>query len=123
MEFTGIHHASLEVANTRRSLDFYQTLLGMTVMEDRPQLGFPGAWIQLGTQQLHLLELPTTGECPQDQPDHTGRGRHTALVVTDIGALKARLERYNIPYTVSRSGRNALFCRDPDGNGLEFIQA
>jgi len=23
---------------------------------------------------------------------------------------------------MSSSGRQALFCRDPDGNGLEFIQ-
>lgn len=27
-----------------------------------------------------------------------------------------------IPYTRSRSGRTALFCRDPDGNALEFIE-
>ena len=24
---------------------------------DRPDLGFPGAWLQLGAQQIHLLEL------------------------------------------------------------------
>ena len=25
--------------------------------------------------------------------------------------------------TVSRSGRKAVFCRDPDGNALEFIES
>lgn len=27
-----------------------------------------------------------------------------------------------IPYTMSRSGRAALFTRDPDANALEFVQ-
>ncbi|MEE8429299.1 MAG: glyoxalase, partial [Gammaproteobacteria bacterium] len=30
------------------------------------------------------------------------------------------LESAGIPYNQSRSGRQALFCRDPDGNALEF---
>jgi len=28
----------------------------------------------------------------------------------------------DISFTMSSSGRKALFCRDPDGNALEFIQ-
>jgi glyoxylase I family protein len=31
------------------------------------------------------------------------------------------LDGARIAYTLSRSGRAALFCRDPDGNALEFI--
>lgn len=27
-----------------------------------------------------------------------------------------------IPYTLSRSGRPAIFTRDPDANALEFVQ-
>lgn len=40
---------------------------------------------------------------------------HVSLLVADTGRA---LEFYR-----SRSGRAALFCRDPDGNGLEFIGA
>ena len=27
-----------------------------------------------------------------------------------------------VVYTMSKSGRAALFCRDPDGNGIEFME-
>jgi glyoxylase I family protein len=43
--------------------------------------------------------------------------------VAEFEALKARLESAEIPFTLSRSGRRALFCRDPDQNGVELIAA
>ncbi|MES9901927.1 MAG: VOC family protein [Sedimenticola sp.] len=57
-EITGLHHISLIVADTKRVLGFYQGVLGLLLMEDRPDLGFSGVWLWLGQQQIHLLELP-----------------------------------------------------------------
>lgn len=115
-----LHHASLVVADTTASLKFYRDILGMQ-QTDRPDLGFPGAWLQLGAQQIHLLELanpdPTTG-----RPEHGGRDRHIALSVSDIAPVKEVLDQNSIAYTLSKSGRQALFCRDPDGNALEILQ-
>jgi glyoxylase I family protein len=31
------------------------------------------------------------------------------------------MEAGSVAFTRSKSGRAALFCRDPDGNALEFI--
>jgi glyoxylase I family protein len=45
-----------------------------------------------------------------------------ALHVDNIAALRADLDNANHPYTLSISGRKALFCRDFDGNTLEFIE-
>lgn len=119
MTVTRMHHASLLVADTARALAFYRDLLGLPLAE-RPDLGFPGAWLQVGAQQIHLLELPNPD--PQaGRPDHVGRDRHLALAVDELDAMIARLERAGIPYTRSRSGRAAVFCRDPDGNGVELI--
>jgi glyoxylase I family protein len=42
--------------------------------------------------------------------------------VDSLDDLMATLEQHGIQYTVSRSGRRALFCRDPDGNALECIE-
>jgi catechol 2,3-dioxygenase-like lactoylglutathione lyase family enzyme len=56
------------------------------------------------------------------RPEHGGRDRHIALAVDDLAAVKAALEAAGVPYTPSRSGRAALFCRDPDRNALEFVQ-
>ncbi len=114
-----IHHISLLVSDTARALEFYGTLLGLEKVE-RPDLPFPGAWLAVGDQQIHLLELPSPDPA-SGRPEHGGRDRHLALVVEDFEALKARLEKAGIAYTLSRSGRRALFCRDPDGNALEFL--
>ncbi len=115
-----LHHVSLIVSDTRNALDFYNGLLGLAVIE-RPALGFPGAWLGIGEQQLHLLELanpdPVSG-----RPEHGGRDRHIALLVDAIDAYEERLKARDIPFTRSRSGRAALFCRDPDGNGVELVQ-
>jgi glyoxylase I family protein len=121
-EIMGIHHASLLVADTARALAFYRDLLGLAVIAERPDLGFPGAWLRVGTQQIHLLELPNPDPVA-GRPDHGGRDRHLALHVQDLEALAGRLEGAGISYSRSRSGRAALFCRDPDANALEFIPA
>ena len=118
----GLHHASLLVADTARSLAFYQGVLGLEVDPARPDLGFPGAWLQVGEQQIHLLELPAPDPV-EGRPAHAGRDRHTALRVAGLEVLARRLEAAGVPFTRSRSGRAALFCRDPDGNGIELIEA
>ena len=118
---TTLLHTSVLVQDTQRALNFYHGVLGLHIDPARPDLGYPGAWLSIGQQQLHLLELPnpdsTTG-----RPAHGGRDRHTAMAVTSLDALQQALEHAQIMYTLSRSGRRALFCRDPDGNALEFIE-
>lgn len=121
MRITDFHHASLLVADTGRALSFYRDLLGLETLP-RPDLGYPGAWLAIGRHQLHLLELPNPDPVA-GRPRHGGRDRHLALVVDDLDALAERLERAGVNHTRSRSGRRALFCRDPDGNALEFIEA
>jgi len=117
-----LHHVSLIVADTARALTFYRDLLGLTVVPNRPDLGYPGAWLQLGETQIHLLELPNPDPL-DNRPTHGGRDRHLALEVNEFEDLKQRLEQRRITYTLSRSGRQALFCRDPDQNAVEIIAA
>lgn len=115
-----LHHASLIVTDTETSVAFYRDILGMEQTE-RPDLGFPGAWFQLGAQQIHLLELdnpdPTTG-----RPEHGGRDRHIALTVPELAPVRQVLDEKGVMYSMSKSGRKALFCRDPDGNAVEILQ-
>ena len=120
-EIVGIHHTSLIVADTDRSLRFYCDLLGLTLDGKRPDLGYPGAWLWVGERQIHLLELPNPDPV-EGRPQHGGRDRHLALTVRNMDALEAGLEQAGIPFTRSRSGRRAIFCRDPDGNALMMAQ-
>lgn len=116
-----LNHASLIVADTKLSLAFYCKVLGLQQVERPTNLGFPGAWLQIGSQQVHLLELenpdPITG-----RPEHGGRDRHVALNARALAPLQDALNKAGIVYTMSKSGRRALFCRDPDGNAVEIIE-
>jgi glyoxylase I family protein len=116
-----IDHCSLIVANTAKALHFYQGILGIKVDESRPDLGYPGAWLQLETGQIHLLELPNPDPL-DNRPAHGGRDRHLALRVTNLDAMIHRLQQAGINYSKSKSGRAALFCRDFDENAIELIE-
>lgn len=122
MQIQAIHHVSLIVSDTSRALKFYCGVLGLT-QADRPDLGFPGAWLQVGEgQQIHLLELDNP-YFQAELPEHGGRDRHAAFSVTGLSTLAERLVADGVAYRMSSSGRKALFCRDPDGNTLEFIES
>ena len=122
MKVLRIDHISLVVADTERSLRFYRDLLGLSVDEGRPDLGYPGAWLRIGEQQIHLLQVPNP-DPTEGRPEHGGRDRHLALRMAALDELAQALDQAGIGYTRSRSGRRALFCRDPDGNALELIES
>ena len=117
-----MHHASLLVADIERSLAFYCGVLGLQLDPSRPDLGYPGAWLQVGSRQIHLMQLPNPDPLG-DRPTHGGRDRHLALTVYDLDGLTTRLDAEALPYTRSASGRRAVFCRDPDQNALELIES
>lgn len=118
---TAIDHCSLIVANTGKALEFYAGILGLNADDSRPDLGYPGAWLFVGDKQIHLLELPNPDSI-ENRPAHGGRDRHLALQVSDLDAVIQRLEKADIEYSRSKSGRAALFCRDFDGNAIELIE-
>jgi len=122
IESIKIQHVSFIVADTSVALGFYTGVLGLEIDSQRPDLGYPGAWLQLHEeQQIHLLELanpdPVSG-----RREHGGRDRHTAFHINDLSSVQDALTRAGLSFTLSKSGRKALFCRDPDGNALEFIE-
>ncbi len=116
-----ILHATFLVADLERARAFYEGVLGLAADARRPDLGYPGIWYALNEhQQIHLMRLPDP-EAGLRRPEHGGRDRHVALAVEGLEELAARLDGAGVAYTRSKSGRPALFCRDPDGNALEFI--
>jgi glyoxylase I family protein len=119
---TDLHHVSFLVANLDRALAFYCGVLGLETDAARPDLGYPGVWLPVGARAIHLLQLPSPDPVA-GRPAHAGRDRHAAFSVDDLDALMVALKAAQVAYTPSRSGRRALFCRDPDGNGLEFVMA
>lgn len=115
-----LHHSSVLVKNTEASLKFYCGVLGLNQL-DRPDFPYKGAWLAVGEQQVHLLELPNP-DATTGRPEHGGKDRHIAFHVLNLALISGALEAAAVTYTVSASGRKALFCRDIDGNALEFIE-
>ena len=115
-----LNHASFIVEDIEKSLGFYRDILGLEQVE-RPDLGFPGAWLQLGIQQIHLLELDNP-DPKEGRPVHGGRDRHIALNALALAPIQVALDKAGIVYTMSVSGRRALFCRDFDANTVEIIE-
>ena len=115
MEPLGVHHVSINVSDASRSLAFYTDVLGGRPRADRPDFGFGGAWIDLGGQQVHLIEAAVPPNL----------GQHFAVQVADLDAAVAELRARGLtvgdPSPVG-SGRQA-FLDDPDGNVIELHQA
>lgn len=117
MILSGIHHVSLNVSDTARSLSFYRDTLGMTVLP-RPPFPFGGAWLDSGDgRQVHLIESP---DVPPDV------GQHVAFHVADldgaVGHVRAAGFEVSEPRSVPGTGIRQAFALDPDGNRVELTQ-
>jgi glyoxylase I family protein len=121
--YGGLNHAGVLVTNSEASKMWYIDVFGCTDdSHTRPKtLPYPGAFLRFGSDQIHLMELPSD-DPKSGRPIHGGRDRHVAFTINNIDNLKARLEARGHPFTLSQSGRRALFCRDIDGNAYEFME-
>jgi len=121
--YHGVHHVGLLCENLERSLEFYKNTLGLEVNSDRPdkKLPYRGAWLWIGPEMIHLMELPNP-DPKEGRPVHGGRDRHFCIGVETIEPLVKRLTDAGVKFTESMSGRPAVFFRDPDMNCLEIVE-
>ncbi len=117
-----ILHVTWLVADLPLARAFYEDILSLTPDHGRPDLGFAGVWYTLpGGQQIHLMALPNPDPI-EDRVEHGGRDRHVAVAVIELDAIASALKQAGVTFARSRSGRTALFVRDPDGNTLELVE-
>lgn len=125
MDIQGVHHVAVIVASLEASMAFYGDFLGLEVNETRPhdKLPYRGAWLMIGPEMIHLMELPNP-DCAHAEfrPTHGGRDRHFCIGVRNIKPLMDALDERGMAYTASKSGRPAIFFRDPDCNTLEVVE-
>ncbi len=114
MQPLAVHHVSINVADADEAIGFYTDVLGLTVRGDRPDFAIGGAWLDLGDQQVHLIET--------DVPDD--KGQHFAIRVADLSAAVAELRGRGIDVTEPSPVGTSLqsFLHDPSGNRIELHQ-
>ena len=103
---------SVNVRDATEGVEFYTGVLGLIARVDRPDFPFGGAWLDIGGQQVHLIE----GEVPN------GCGQHFAIKVADLDAAVAELRDRDIEVSDPKgvgSARQA-FLFDPSGNMIEL---
>ena len=112
MQPLGVHHVSINVRDSTESVVFYTEVLGLATRTDRPDFAIGGAWLDIGDQQVHLIEA--------DVPDN--RGQHFAIRVDDLDGTIAELRGRGVevgdPSSVG-TARQA-FLTDPSGNLIEL---
>ena len=114
MRHHGVHHVSINVDDVETNRVFYVDVLGFDPI-DRPDLGIGGCWLQMGPQELHLVELPVPSTA----------GPHFALKVDDIEQAAAELSAKGVEisaiFDIAGVCRQAFF-HDPAGNQIELNQ-
>jgi len=112
----GIQHVTVAADDLAEAIAFYEGL-GMRVVEDRPDFGIEGAWMQCAGEQVHIVVQPG-----RPAPD---AATHFAIIVDDLDACVAELTAAGVTVRpvqhVVGAGRQA-FLKDPTGNVIELNQ-
>jgi len=118
-----IGHVHLKVANLKRSLAFWRDVLALKVMQRMPRAVFLSA-----DGYHHHIAINTweSEDGPPPAPGTTGLF-HVALLYPDRAALAIALSRL-VAAGIALDGASdhgvseALYLRDPDGNGVELYR-
>jgi catechol 2,3-dioxygenase len=117
-----IGHVHLKVADIDRALDFYCSVLGFSIVA---RIGRSAAFIAAGDYHHHIGF--NTWESRNGHPPAPGTTGlyHHAILYPNRAALADALRRLNaadIPLdgAADHGVSEALYLRDPDGNGVEL---
>jgi catechol 2,3-dioxygenase len=119
-----IGHVHLKVADIDRSLAFYRDILGFDVMQ---RMGDQAAFISAGGYHHHLgLNTWESRDGSQPPPGTTGL-YHIAIRYPDRAQLGNALRRladarWPIDGATDHGVSEAIYLRDPDGNGIEIYR-
>jgi catechol 2,3-dioxygenase-like lactoylglutathione lyase family enzyme len=128
LTFIGLIHEGVPCSrkNLEACVKFYIDVLGMKMLP-RPKalddMGVPGAWLgdENNTVQFHLIAKDEEYRPGADAPA-SPTGRHTAWMVKDLDAFRARMRALGVHFDEIGGliGGAQLFIKDPEGHTWEF---
>ena len=119
-----IGHVHLKVADLDRALAFWRDLLGL---EEQQRIGAEAAFLSADGYHHHIA-LNTWESAGGNPPPRGTTGLfHVALLYPDRPALARILKRlveagYPLDGASDHGVSEALYLRDPDGNGVELYR-
>jgi catechol 2,3-dioxygenase-like lactoylglutathione lyase family enzyme len=139
MAIEKLDHYSVRTTMVERSVDFYETVLGLR-KGPRPPFNFPGAWLYrsdenkevVGTSVVHIVGINTQGNAglndylgdkPMSQQSGSGALDHIAFTAANISDMHVRLAQHAIKYRerkVPAMDLHQIFVEDPDGVTIEL---
>jgi catechol 2,3-dioxygenase-like lactoylglutathione lyase family enzyme len=139
-----VDHTSFTVCDVEKSVAFYRDLLGMELVslaERDPAFaekvtGIPGAHLKIaylrapGGYYLELIQYLSPPGTKLDTRTHNVGSAHLAFRTEDLPRMYAALNARGVPFKSPpievpagpNKGNLAVYCTDPDGITLEFIQ-
>ena len=107
MRVLGVHHVALNVLDVPEAIS-----LGAQLRSDRPDFGFPGAWLDIGSQQIHLVEATPPSSL----------GQHVALHITGLDEMvdEIRCLGFTVSDPLIVGNDRQSFLEDPSGNAIEL---
>jgi glyoxylase I family protein len=115
-----VHHVSFCVRELEPALHFYRDVLGFEPIE-RPQMGLGGAWLQVGSTQVHLIEAPEGADVGSPPTNTSPIANHTAFAIDDYERVRDHLRASGFEVVELGVERGQMWVSDPSGNVLEFI--
>ena len=124
-------HTSIRTGNLDRSIDFYVTLLGLTLLSRReiPQNNAEIAFLRDPQAKGATLELTFYHNQQKfSQPEYEDRVfDHLAFEVEDLNQTIEAMRKNKVtitdePFKLSQTGSLIAFVEDPDGTLIELIE-
>jgi len=121
-------HTMLRVGDLQRSIEFYTTMMGMTLLRttDRPEQKYSLAFVGYGSNPEHA-EIELTYNYGVDHYELGTAFGHLAIAVADAAATCARIKAAGGMVTreagpVKGGSTVIAFVQDPDGYKIELIE-
>ena len=122
-----LHHQAIRVppGQAGEVQSFYEDVLGMETGPNRPDVPIPGAWMNVGGAQIHIVGAEGTSSFAES-PERDPTRPHAALAVDSLTEARSELERLGVKYWELDLGRGPdaalLLFDDPAGNMIEIHQ-
>ena len=117
-------HLALVVKDCERSADFYQQVLGCSVIDRLVNDTLKIIYLQSGNMTIELLEYIT----PPPASRSAGVYDHLAFTVSDLLAAVVSLKEQGIAFEsdnprLTMNGKKIIFFSGPDGERIELMEA